>query len=405
MFSRFDLLVIGGGVLGTVVACLAAEQGRSVALLRRADDVAPQAETLRNQAWLQSGVLFTDATRYPANLAGRMRDFGRRLLRWANLPGPTETGLIRFADGAAGIESYFEASRQLRLGPASRAPIRGAELAALAGDFHEPETVAFRIPDAPFDEGHVLRAARERALAAGAQLRVVDVPVELRVRHGRVQGVCGGAEFLLAKETVLAAGVGNLRLLDQLGVAHGLVVHRTPLLVIPHAGHLGTPLLVDPGRMSVTRQPAVWAPPFGALVFGIKQKVVLGVDELEPRGVDEAEIHALYAGLPARIAEHRGGHRVTCGYELMRADGQPRVPKEDVIVQRVPGLDGLIVAQPGRATLTLDAAQRVIGLLGTHAPAEGEAPAPAELPGTHWEHPICMHYEQYYEHLDERGEA
>ena len=78
-----DLVILGGGAVGTLVAMLGAERGYRCLVLRLSDKARPEAETLRNQAWLQSGAFFTrikDEEDIPSQLSLRLRAQGLRLL-------------------------------------------------------------------------------------------------------------------------------------------------------------------------------------------------------------------------------------------------------------------------------------------------------------------------------------
>src|SRR5688572_7008469 len=56
--KEVDVQVIGGGILGVMAGLLAAEKGLRVIVYRLTDVKAPQADSLRNHAWLQSGLLY-----------------------------------------------------------------------------------------------------------------------------------------------------------------------------------------------------------------------------------------------------------------------------------------------------------------------------------------------------------
>ena len=80
-----DFVIVGGGILGTAVAALASQSGYRVLVLRLGDGGIPRADTLRNQGWLQSGLLysmrdFSDEAEYRA-LALRTFFGGREMLR------------------------------------------------------------------------------------------------------------------------------------------------------------------------------------------------------------------------------------------------------------------------------------------------------------------------------------
>lgn len=93
---------------------LAAERGYRCLVLRLSDRDRPEAETLRNQAWLQSGALFTRLRSEPAptELSRRLRAQGQRLLSLLNLPRSASRGLARFPLGQEEeIERFIEDAR------------------------------------------------------------------------------------------------------------------------------------------------------------------------------------------------------------------------------------------------------------------------------------------------------
>jgi glycine/D-amino acid oxidase-like deaminating enzyme len=53
-----DFAIVGGGLLGTAVAALASAAGFGVLVIRLRDHIIPRADTLRNQGWLQSGIMY-----------------------------------------------------------------------------------------------------------------------------------------------------------------------------------------------------------------------------------------------------------------------------------------------------------------------------------------------------------
>ncbi len=98
---KLDVLVVGGGILGLAIAALAAKHRFQVLLLRLRDHERPRADTLRNQSWLQSGLMYIE--RFSSDrqrglwLAKRMFFSGRAMLNDLGLPlpGDSDTGVIR----------------------------------------------------------------------------------------------------------------------------------------------------------------------------------------------------------------------------------------------------------------------------------------------------------------------
>src|SRR4051794_26861417 len=55
---EFEFVIVGGGILGTTLAALSSTAGTPPLVLRLEDSGRPRADTLRNQGWLQSGLLY-----------------------------------------------------------------------------------------------------------------------------------------------------------------------------------------------------------------------------------------------------------------------------------------------------------------------------------------------------------
>src|SRR5262245_62091902 len=103
-----DLAIVGGGILGLAVAMLASFRGNSVHVYRLSNQGKPRAEPLRNQGWLQSGLMYIDKiapkpwlgdpTYAPGRvLAQQMYRAGLSMLDDLNIPRPeiTQRGILR----------------------------------------------------------------------------------------------------------------------------------------------------------------------------------------------------------------------------------------------------------------------------------------------------------------------
>lgn len=443
--DSFDLVIIGGGIFGILTAMLAAEEGQRVLLFRLSDREKPYAETLRNQAWHQSGILFVDKGKsYPSDLSTKLKEWGRQLVQKLGIPIPQERGIIRFPEEKVeDIEAFLKNAEALRV-KVRRLP--EAERRAALGSFDVEGTLCWEIPDTPFPEALILHRARKRALAAGAVLRELEKPVELIPKHkmsqkdeGSMRYTPSGMEpgfylkfagglYLEAKQTILAAGAGNYRLLEQLDIQHELFVRRTAMMVICDSQFLNRSILVDqksgnpiavvrhhPGGKTSER-------PKGCLVIGTRAGKEVPIEEIFERGIPQEEIDVLCAALPEDLKpehlDHLGvPYRFTAGYEPMWG-GKDWIRKEDNFLKTFNQFPGLVLGMPGRATLGLLAATQVLEKMGVlkesgGSPDQIEAPripipqgqrdAPDWLPGQDWKDPIWMHYEPFYDDkLNER---
>ena len=403
----FDCVVLGGGAVGTLTAMLAAERGRRCLVIRLSDRLEPEAETLRNQAWLQSGAMFSrlPGESVPSTLSLKLRAQGQRLISELNLARVTERGLARFPESQDDeIESFIEAARELGMGASVRR-LNPKDARERTGVLHREGTICVEVPDAPFDEAGMLVTARARVSAAGVHFAEVSEPV--RVEPGKdAQSwrlIIEGDKYT-APRLVLAAGIGNLDCLDALGVDHQLIVKSTPLLVIPHSEGIKAPILIDRSqKLAVACHQRRFRPPHGCLVAGVYVGTEIPSSRLRDRAIPESDWSQIYQVLPARLQASRGnGHRFTCGHEVMRT-GDRRVRKEDLIVERIEAYRGVVLALPGRATLAYHAAERALGLLDLDERSVGIRPIPAFDLGEAWTGSVHMHHEQRYDHLDDRA--
>jgi hypothetical protein len=323
-----------------------------------------------------------------------------------NLPEESSRGLVRFSEDAEDeIDSFVENARKLGLGNVVRR-IDDKRARDLCGPLYREGTVCVEVPDAPFDEAGLLLTARARARAQGARFIEVDKPVELRLEGGhskRWQLVIGG-ECFRAPRLVLAAGIGNLKLLGELGVEHDLEVRRTPLLVIPSTEEVRAPILVDRSiKLAVARHGRTARPPLGCLVAGVSVGTPVPISSLMDRQIPSGEWGKIYSVLPRTLQPDQSrGHRFTCGYEVMRG-GANRVRKEDLIVEKVDGFEDIVLALPGRATLSYRAAELVLQELDLSlSESIKKAPSTEFQCASNWSGSIDMHHQKVYDTMDER---
>lgn len=116
----------------------------------------------------------------------------------------------------------------------------------LIGDHYEGTSLYYSTPESPFDEAKLIRRARERAEKRGAVFCDLTRPVEIVSRKGRSPSHrlrVDGKEMEFAA-TVLAAGAGNIPLLESLKNQVRIGIEQTPLLVIPGPPTIEAPILV-----------------------------------------------------------------------------------------------------------------------------------------------------------------
>jgi glycine/D-amino acid oxidase-like deaminating enzyme len=409
--SDIDLLVLGGGILGVGVAALAAALGYSVMLIRLGDEDRPQAETLRNQGWLQSGMMYVN--RFKGNrkaglkLAKKMYAWGHTMLTRLGIPIPDENNraILRVRTPQEGVQILSDA-RDLKISKFVR-QLAESESQAKLGSLFEEGSLYYSLPDIPFDEAAVLEVLRQNAVSDEALLLNTKTPARLIPDSG-VAGRfnCeweGGT--LSPRVTVLAAGAGNYPLLEQLGVSPPMTLRQTPLLVVRDELSTTVPIYADRTRgFSFVRQSLHTASGGAALVVGTNvHRDNVPFRAAVDRRISEKEVEDFKKCLPPVLEACVSTGRFTAGYELIPDSSVRKGYFEDWVTD-VGGYPGLIMASPGRATLGLMTAQQVVRraskLLGAPSPSKGRDPSLVTT--SSWDDEIHMHFEDYYSFDDSK---
>lgn len=404
-----QVVVLGGGILGILVAALAAERGLSVLVLRLSDEKTPLADTLRNHSWLHSGVLYAGLDRAVATL---MRRWGEALLEFCGIQLPTTRGIYCFSD----ITEYrrFQSSVK-HIGLAHKLRVLSdMEAAHRLGDFFESGWIYVEVPDTTFNEAALLTNARMRALGSGVEFRELSKPAILHRNgaHVLLELPCG---IRHAPIVVVAAGAGSVPLLDALEVPHPLNVTSSGLLTAHGTGGLRAPLLVKPETgLSVAAHSSTSIPPAGRLVIGNGDRRTIPPAQIwDPRFVSREEFRRLVSRLPASMQPiaYAPGTRATAGYKT-----EPLVtgPDGELVRSILPWVSGpefprgLIAAVPVKATLALYTATRVLRRIDNEGKAPLDAPPGilplsfadvADLPD--WRSPVAIHHEPPFDDLDD----
>jgi len=256
--ATVNLAIVGGGILGQMVAVCASIRGLGdVLVLDEPGDNNLKADSLRNHSWLQSGLLYPHLAR---SSAAQMFVSGRAMLDLLGLPVPKDRGIFRFPDSTA-VADFKRAAQELRLLTQIR-ELDAPEAERRAGPFYgwpDPhrDWRYVEVPDTIVDEARILKEARRLGEQLGVHYRRSRTLVrrEPSSPSGVVLEVDGNT--VVPGHVILCGGSGTITLLNQLGLPHPLSVFRSALLDIGKGGFLGTPLLVDRSRETLTAGLAV----------------------------------------------------------------------------------------------------------------------------------------------------
>ncbi len=365
---RPDVTVVGGGILGAMVTyVLSVRFGLRTVMIRKSDKGTPQAETLRNHAWLQSGLLYLDAE--PRWLPTKMYRAGVTMLEEFGVPLPSTPSIFR-VESDEKAEAFLAKARRLAVGAMVSQVESARKLAWLTDRFHEDGRPAFYTPDSPFSEAELLEAAFQAILGEGnGSIKEVSAPATLE-RDAGFDGGCAvrvDGTIYDSPVTVLAAGAGTPSLLKSLEIETCLGVYRSPLLVVGGNEHMKVPMLVDlDSGLAVASHTPRAAPPDGRLVIGNRERKLLTAQQVAgPRKVTADDQNSILGLLTDPDDLLRGRmHRFTAGYKVeahFRGDvedlaGKPRVVPWSKSFQRY---EGLIAAVPGKATMSLYHAEQI----------------------------------------------
>jgi glycerol-3-phosphate dehydrogenase len=386
--QRFDLLVIGGGIVGCAVAWLGARAGLRVALVERGDLAGATSSASSKLIhgglrYLQMGdiglVREAHAERHAlARVVAPHLVRPRAFLVPVYRGGPVRAsslraglvlygGLGRFADGGG---SLLRPSAARRLVPA----LRTSGLRS-AGRYVDHETNDARM---------TIAVARAAALA-GAQVATRVEVRALRLLAGRVAGaecrdVLGGSEFGIEATCVVNATgpwVDEVRRMADPGAPRSLRFAKGAHIVVrldePWAAALTTPL--EGGRVQFANP---WE---GALLVGTTDEPFEG----DPRALEAGEADIEQIVRESRVAIDPGiveRDRILSSFAgvrvLPQGDGETPSARRETVLAR--GADGMLSIAGGKFTtfrrIALDALERLRGDLDLRALDRAPAPLP-----------------------------
>lgn len=389
-------------MLGTAVAALASSAGLGVLVTRLRDHAVPRADTLRNQGWLQSGIMypvsqFNGRDQYE-RFATQTFFAGRQMLRQCGIPIHEGNGILGVRDRAR-TDDLVDKSALLRFSKDEFRRLETDEVVTKLGELADDGMSYFHIPDVPFDEAGVLTYLREEAKRCGTEFIQVDEPVTLQ-RSNEIVRICCGEEIFESPLTLVTAGSGSFDLVDQVGGKLEGELRRTPLLVSDRPGCLPPGVFVDLERgFSAVRHPCAGLAD-GAAVVGTKARSQpaprVAADE---RHIPLEEEQEFVKCLPPVLASRLLPARYTAGYEVIPR----RVGGPTAYEPWIEDCGSVVFASPGRATVALMAANLTLArLLEKRSLTK---PKSFNLPSTgriNWAEPITMHFSPDYD-FDDSG--
>jgi glycine/D-amino acid oxidase-like deaminating enzyme len=395
----FAFVIVGGGILGSALAAFAARAGYEPLVLRLSDAGAPQADTLRNQGWLQSGVMykvkdFASPADYAA-FAEQTYEAGKELIQECGLELREPPGILR-ASEPFHLERLEEKRKLLRLSHPGFIQLAPSDAKELLGRYHEANSTYFRIPDRPFDEAAVVTYFRKRAVEDGAVFVEVNEPARLEVSGSGVRISFDGREI----ETpilVVAAGAGSFGLMKQCQVEMSGHLQRTPLMVGEAPDDMPAPIMVDLDRGFSAVRHRRGQLDEAAVVMGTRVKTPKAPDPAE-RLVPKDDQVGFSLNVPPGFRTCLDAGRYTAGYEVMPPINGHLSPFHPWIEVHGP----VIFASPGRATIAgLSAAKVYREVLGLQVRSSTKRTSKFDISGcTHWGCAVEMHYMPTYTYND-----
>ena len=395
---NFSFVIVGGGILGCALANIAAAAGHDCLVLRRSDGGAPNADTLRNQGWLQSGIMypikqFDDEGAY-ATFANRTFVAGRELLAMCGLSVPKARGILGL-NKQFHLDDLNRKRELLRFSEREFRQLEQAEAERMMGGHFEPGSTYYRIPDAPFDEAGVLSHFRKEAVREGAAFIEVAGAVELD-RHIDGVRVSFDGRQLTTPIIVITAGAGSIGLMRQCGIPLQGELQRTPLFVGVAPRDMPAPIIIDLGRgFSAVQHDR--GDGNKAVVMGTRVRLRPAPDPTE-RTVSIKDQADFGDAIPPGFKLSLEGGRYTAGYELMPKDGvgvngfQPWIHADGPV----------IFASPGRATGTVLAVQPLMAeVIERRSIASARRTSDVDVSQcSEWNGEIAMHYMPSYSFND-----
>lgn len=396
---KVDVAIVGCGALGTLVAAEMRVLGEeiTVAAFRLSDRARPQAESLRNQGWWQSGIRYVT----PDPIAGlAMREARSELREYLGAKTGEDIGIIQM--DAADEPRFLAQEGSIFRREIRKLPKRRAQ--QLLGSVWDDSSVCYEVPEQHLDIPTMIETARDFAVQQKVVFREVnEVRLERQRGYPSVRLVVDG-QRVEALVVVFTAGCGNLRFMEELGHEEKYKIHQTPLLVVSGSPAVQVPIVVDrKNGMSIVSHRPCDRIANGCMIIGAaKGKPIPAYSEASERCVTESEAESILSVVGRILPSLRSdstAYRFTAGWEPLPPNGSHVSPRVLPFPANHEHHD-VLFAFCGRATLALDAARDVVKAIGQilssiYRGKRTRGHLTARL-GETWTDPVRMHFYDYY---------
>jgi glycine/D-amino acid oxidase-like deaminating enzyme len=400
-----DVAIVGGGILGTLVAARMRDLPTRlrVICLRRRDAERPNAESLRNQGWSQSGLRYQTIDKVTAELMWTSRG---ELHDWLGVQQSDVTGVTQMS---AADEEGFVARIERSPWEAKVRKLDKDEAKQLVGNFWDEEGVCFAVPEHHLDISRLMTSARARARTAGVEFREVDA-VEIDERSLGTSSIrlLADQNEVEAGVVVFTAGCGNLPFLHLLKSPQRYQLRQTPLLVVMGPPITRTPVFYDSKNgISVISHDPCRTISKGCMIIGTKfsePRNIMQYDDADKRIISREEANQILEQAERYIPElgfSRYSYRFTAGWEPIPPDLNHFKPQVFFANEEH---RHIIFAFSGRATLSAFVSEEVVKKIKYAVRLQNNKAVELvdlSLIGTPWVQKIQMHYEDYYNELND----
>lgn len=395
-----DVLIIGGGILGSLVGYLLADAKLKVLVIKVSDKEVPQADTLRNMARLQTGLLYYGQSITKKEIANEMFYWGKELLNRFKLPYPEKPGIIKIKDHNR-LDLFLEGVNSLKLtNHVKKLSQKEAKQQLLK--FHSPDSHYFYTPDTIFEQNKLLELIRSESIKKGALFREVAKPlVAVPNQNGSSPIFTYDSEIIKPKKVILCAGAGNAVMLNQLSIEHPLRVFRSPMMIVNAIGLINSPSLLDlETSITIGQRTLNNSSSIKRTIFSSRLRTQINANEPLNRNLTASEVDSIFNKIPESVKSITKNHkrRFVSGFKTEKIDQSKRaIPSPWIKVFKE--YPNMIVAIPGKVTFSLKAALDVVKAYQTLVHQNKKARFP--LVGVNWNSQIKEYIDPLYDKIND----